>query len=53
MSGRVETADWLVVLGALLIGAALWMAWDWPGVMGWIGVLMLLAGVAEARRKGR
>jgi len=55
MDGRngmksVGTADWLVLLGLLLIGAALWFLVGWAGVLAWCGFLLLSVGVAEARK---
>lgn len=47
----VDAADGLVLLGALLIGAALWFLVGWPGVLAWLGFLLTAVGVAEAKRK--
>lgn len=47
----VDAADGLVLLGALLIGAALWFLVGWAGVLAWCGFLVMAMGVAEARRR--
>lgn len=48
---RVGRADVLVLLGLLLVGAAMWFAVGWVGVLFLTGLLLVAVGVGEARRQ--
>lgn len=48
-----DRADVLVLLGLVLIGAALAWGAGWPGVLGFVGGLMLAFGLVLAMRAGR
>jgi hypothetical protein len=45
--------DLMVVFGVLLLGLAVWLLAGWPGVLGYIGTLLIVVGVALAWRAGR
>jgi hypothetical protein len=49
---RVGRADVLVLLGLLLVGAAMWFAVGWVGVLFLTGLLLVAVGVGEARING-
>lgn len=48
---RLEGSDVVALLGAALVVLALWLLLDWPGVLLWAGIVLIVVGVAEARRQ--
>lgn len=54
MNGRgnqIGLEEWLVLLGLALIASALWLAAGWPGLVGFVGGLLIVAGVARSWRR--
>jgi hypothetical protein len=49
----VTVADGLVAAGVVCVGAAAWLAVGWAGLLGVAGVLLIVVGVAEAKRRIR
>lgn len=47
----VGLEEWLVLLGLALIAGALWVAAGWPGLVGFAGGLLIVAGVARSWRR--
>lgn len=48
-----DLADALVVLGLMLLGAAVWMLWGGPAVAAYVGTLLILFGLFLAIQRGR
>ena len=42
-------ADLLVLLGLILIGAAVWTWWQLPGILAYAGVLLVATGGTSAQ----
>lgn len=40
---QFDLTDLLLIVGILLVGAAVWLVASWPGVLGYIGCLCLAA----------
>jgi len=50
----MDLFDWLVIIGVLLIGLAVWLAVGWPGLVGYAGGLLVVVGLVGAwLRKGK
>ncbi len=47
----MDRSDVLVGVGVALIGVAVYFMSGWPGVLAWCGLLLLAAGMGEARRR--
>ena len=48
-----DYTDLLVLLGVVLLGYAVWASAGWPGLLGYVGALLIVVGVALAWRVGR
>lgn len=48
-----DAADAMVVLGLILLGAAIWMLWGGPAVAAYAGMLLIIFGISLAVRRGR
>lgn len=46
----VDAADWMVVLGVTLLGAALYLWLGLAALLGYLGALLVAAGLAVAMR---
>ena len=49
----MAVSDALVGVGAVLIGLGIYFLMGWPAVLVWCGVLVMVIGVAEAKRRTR
>jgi hypothetical protein len=47
----MDAYDWLVVVGLILLGVALWLAWGWVAALAYAGTVLLAAGVMGAAIK--
>lgn len=46
--------DGFAVVGLALVGGAVWLVGDWPGLLTYLGLVCIVAGVMGARaRAGR
>lgn len=50
MKLRVDGPDVLALLGLILIGVAVWILADWPGLTAYAGTLCIVWSVAWGRR---
>ncbi len=48
-----DLPEFLVVVGVLVVGVALWLGLGLPGVIGYIGALLVTIGVVLAWWQGR
>jgi hypothetical protein len=47
----VDAADWLVLLGLVLVAAALYLWWGLPAALVFAGTVLLIVGLAVALRR--
>jgi hypothetical protein len=50
---RLDLADSLGLMGLLLLAVAVGVTWGWPGLVGFVGGVMLLVGVGMGMQRGR
>jgi uncharacterized membrane protein len=50
---RLDLADSLGGLGLLLLAVAIGVTWGWPGLLGYLGGVLLLVSVGMAMSRGR
>lgn len=43
----IDLADVVILLGAVFVCAALWMAVGWAGVLAFVGIVLLVIGLAK------
>jgi hypothetical protein len=44
----MDLFDWLVIIGVLLMGLAVWLVASWPGLVGYGGGLLVVVGIVGA-----
>lgn len=44
-------ADVLVLVGLVLLGAALWLAWGWPAALAFAGTVLVAVGLVLVRAR--
>lgn len=49
---HIDLSDLLVIVGVLCLAGAVWMALGWVGLLGFVGAMLLVAGLAMARNVG-
>lgn len=49
----VDLYDVLVVLGLLLVGLALWLAWGPVAVLAYAGTVLIVVGLVGAMARGK
>lgn len=51
-STQADPADGLVIMGGLLLGLALGLAWGWVAILAYAGTVLMIVGMAMAFRRG-
>lgn len=51
-TAQADPADGLVLMGGLLLGLALGLAWGWVAVLAYAGTVLTIVGLAMAYRRG-
>lgn len=46
----MDRYDLTAIVGAVLLVAAVYLLWDWPGILGLIGLVLMAFGVWGAGR---
>lgn len=45
---QVDGADWAVIVGVVLLGAALWLWLGWAALLGFVGAVLVVVGLVAA-----
>ena len=51
VSYDLDISDLLVMLGLAFLAGAVWVALGWVGMLGFVGAVLLVVGLAMARRE--
>lgn len=48
----MDLFDWLVIVGIVLLGIGLWLAWGWVAALGYAGMVLIVAGIVGGALRG-